>query len=224
MARVKAIKNAAGVTVNDVVMTICTGGLRRYLSMHGELPGEPMQAVVPMSVRSVGDVELGKLLAAGAAVEVVGGGAAAVERAQAYLESTGIADAAYFGPENEFFVFDNVSWDDNMQGAFYKIDSDEGAWNTDRSLEEGNMGHRPTVKGGYFPVPPVDSLHDIRGSMCLALEEMGFTEVEVHAEAAPVAIGDRPPQVGDPPRLGVPVVAGIAHRIRQLLDEKVRPI
>ena len=106
------------------------------------------------------------------------------ERAQAYLESTGIADAAYFGPENEFFVFDNVSWDDNMQGAFYKIDSDEGAWNTDRSLEEGNMGHRPTVKGGYFPVPPVDSLHDIRGSMCLALEEMGLTTEVHHHEVA----------------------------------------
>ena len=101
------------------------------------------------------------------------------ERAVAYLGSTGIADTAYFGPENEFFVFDNVSWDDNMQGAFYKVDSDEGAWNTDRSLEEGNTGHRPTVKGGYFPVPPVDSLHDIRGSMCLALEEMGV-ETEVH--------------------------------------------
>ena len=71
-----------------------------------------------------------------------------------------------------------------MQGAFYKIDSDEGAWNTDRSLEEGNMGHRPTVKGGYFPVPPVDSLHDIRGSMCLALEEMGLTTEVHHHEVA----------------------------------------
>jgi glutamine synthetase len=101
------------------------------------------------------------------------------ERAVAYLSSTGVADTAFFGPENEFFVFDNVSWDDNMQGAFYKVDSDEGAWNTDRSLEEGNTGHRPTVKGGYFPVPPVDSLHDLRGSMCLALEEMGV-ETEVH--------------------------------------------
>ena len=101
------------------------------------------------------------------------------ERAEAYLKSTGIADTAFFGPENEFFVFDHVAWDDSMQGAFYKIDSDEGAWNTNRSLEEGNTGHRPTVKGGYFPVPPVDSLHDIRSSMCLALEELGL-ETEVH--------------------------------------------
>jgi len=106
------------------------------------------------------------------------------DRAEAYLKSTGIADAAYFGPENEFFVFDHVSWDDTMQGAFYKVDSDEGAWNTDRSLEEGNTGHRPTVKGGYFPVPPVDSLHDIRGAMCLAIEELGVvTEVHHHEVA-----------------------------------------
>ena len=94
-------------------------------------------------------------------------------RAEAYLKSTGVADAAYFGPENEFFVFDHVSWDDSMHSAFYKIDSDEGAWNTDRSSEYGNTGHRPTVKGGYFPVPPVDSLHDLRSAMCLATEEMG---------------------------------------------------
>ena len=101
------------------------------------------------------------------------------QRAEAYLKSTGIADEAYFGPENEFFVFDDVRWDDTMNGAFYSIDSKEGAWNTSRSYEDMNTGHRPTVKGGYFPVPPVDSLHDIRSAMCLALEEMGI-ETEVH--------------------------------------------
>lgn len=100
-------------------------------------------------------------------------------RAEAYLKSTGIADAAYFGPENEFFVFDDVRWNDSMQGAFYAIDSAEGAWNSGRHYEDGNTGHRPTQKGGYFPVPPVDSLHDIRSAMCLALEEMGM-ETEVH--------------------------------------------
>ena len=100
-------------------------------------------------------------------------------RAEAYLKSTGIADEAYFGPENEFFVFDDVRWDDNMQGAFYSIDSSEGAWNTGRKDADGNTGHRPSVKGGYFPVPPVDSLHDIRSAMCLALEEFG-QETEVH--------------------------------------------
>ena len=101
------------------------------------------------------------------------------ERAEAYMKSTGIADQAYFGPENEFFVFDDVRWDDTMQGAFYSIDSSEGAWNSGRKYEGGNSGHRPAVKGGYFPVPPVDSLHDIRSAMCLALEEMGV-ETEVH--------------------------------------------
>jgi len=100
-------------------------------------------------------------------------------RAEAYLQSTGIADQAFFGPENEFFVFDHVAWDDNMQGAFYAIDSDEGAWNSGRSFDNGNKGHRPRVKGGYFPVPPVDSLHDLRSAMCLAIEEMGV-ETEVH--------------------------------------------
>ena len=105
-------------------------------------------------------------------------------RAQAYLNSTGIADTAFFGPENEFFVFDSVAWDDSMQGAFYKVDSEEGAWNTDRSYEDGNTGHRPTVKGGYFPVPPVDSLHDLRSAMCLALEDMGLTTEVHHHEVA----------------------------------------
>lgn len=106
------------------------------------------------------------------------------ERAEAYLRSTGIADEAYFGPENEFFVFDDVRWDDTMQGAFYQVDSLEGAWNTSRSYEDMNTGHRPTVKGGYFPVPPVDSLHDIRSAMCLALDEMGLqTEVHHHEVA-----------------------------------------
>ena len=106
------------------------------------------------------------------------------QRAEAYLKSTGIADEAYFGPENEFFVFDDVRWDDTMQGAFYSIDSQEGAWNTSRSYEDMNTGHRPMVKGGYFPVPPVDSLHDIRSAMCLALDEMGLvTEVHHHEVA-----------------------------------------
>ncbi|HET6628528.1 MAG TPA: glutamate--ammonia ligase [Woeseiaceae bacterium] len=106
------------------------------------------------------------------------------QRAEAYLKSTGLADEAYFGPENEFFVFDDVRWDDTMQGAFYSIDSQEGAWNTSRSYEDMNTGHRPMVKGGYFPVPPVDSLHDIRSAMCLALDEMGLvTEVHHHEVA-----------------------------------------
>ena len=101
------------------------------------------------------------------------------KRAEAYFKSTGIGDDVFFGPENEFFIFDDVRWDDGMKGAFYAIDSTEAVWNTGKEYAEGNTGHRPGVKGGYYPVPPVDSLHDIRSAMCLALDEMGV-ETEVH--------------------------------------------
>ena len=101
------------------------------------------------------------------------------KRAEAYLKSTGIADTAYFGPEPEFFILDDVRWSVDMSGSMVKIDSEEAEWNSEKVYEDGNIGHRPGVKGGYFPVPPVDSLHDLRGAMCQAMEEMGVT-VEVH--------------------------------------------
>jgi len=101
------------------------------------------------------------------------------QRAEAYLKSTGIADTCYFGPEPEFFILDDVRWGAEMNGAYYHIDSEESEWNSGKVYEDGNIGHRPGVKGGYFPVPPVDSLQDIRSAMCLALEEMGV-KVEVH--------------------------------------------
>jgi glutamine synthetase len=102
------------------------------------------------------------------------------KRAEQYLKSTGIADQAFFGPENEFFIFDDVRYGASMNGSFYSVDSAEASWNSSRAEKEGgNIGHRPGVKGGYFPVPPVDSLHDIRSAMCLALEQMGLA-VEVH--------------------------------------------
>ncbi len=101
------------------------------------------------------------------------------KRAEAYLKSTGIADTAFFGPEPEFFVLDDVRWGVTMSGAFYKVDSDEAEWNSEKVYEDGNIGHRPGLKGGYFPVPPVDSLNDLRAAMCLAMEEMGL-ETEVH--------------------------------------------
>ena len=106
------------------------------------------------------------------------------KRALAYLQSTGIADQAYFGPENEFFVFDDVRWSAEMHDTFYKVDSSEGAWQSGRESAEGNIGHRPKIKGGYFPVPPVDSQHDMRSAMCLALEEMGLTTEVHHHEVA----------------------------------------
>jgi glutamine synthetase type I len=101
------------------------------------------------------------------------------KRAEAYLKSSGIGEVAYFGPEPEFFIFDSVMWNADMSGSFVKIKSEEAAWSSGEQTEAGNIGHRPKVKGGYFPVPPIDSLQDIRSAMCLAMEEMGV-EVEVH--------------------------------------------
>jgi glutamine synthetase len=106
------------------------------------------------------------------------------QRCEAYMKSTGIADTAYFGPEPEFFIFDDVRWGSDMSGSFIKIDSEEAAWNSEKVFEGGNIGHRPSVKGGYFPVPPVDSAQDIRSAMSLALEEMGLVVEAHHHEVA----------------------------------------
>ena len=94
------------------------------------------------------------------------------KKAEAYLVSTGLGDTAFFGPEPEFFVFDDVKWNVDMSGASYSINAEEAAWSSNLDFEDGNTGHRPRVKGGYFPVPPVDSLHDIRAAMCSAMEQM----------------------------------------------------
>src|ERR1700686_2912504 len=101
------------------------------------------------------------------------------KRGEAYLKSTGIADGALFGPENEFFIFDSVRSGSDVRGSFYEIDSVQGSWNSSKDYAEGNKGHRPGLKGGYFPVPPVDAYQDIRAAMCKACEEMGLV-VEVH--------------------------------------------
>lgn len=118
----------------------------------------------------------------------------AAKRAEAYLKSTGIADTALFGPENEFFIFDDVRWAVDIHRCFYQVDSEEATWNTEKVYEGGNIGHRPGIKGGYFPVPPVDSLQDIRTTICETLEEMGLkTEVHHHevATAGQCEIGVR---------------------------------
>ena len=116
------------------------------------------------------------------------------KRAEAYLKSTGIADTVFFGPEPEFFVFEDARWGSDMSGSFYRIDSEEASWNSEKAFEGGNIGHRPGVKGGYFPVPPVDSLQDLRSAICLTLEQMGVG-VEVHhhevATAGQCEIGTR---------------------------------
>jgi glutamine synthetase len=116
------------------------------------------------------------------------------KRAEAYLKSTGLGDVCYFGPEPEFFIFDGVTWSVDMSGSFVKIKSEEAPWSTGIDYESGNMGHRAPVKGGYFPVPPVDTLVDIRNAMVLALEQQGV-ECEVHhhevAAAGQCEIGTR---------------------------------
>jgi glutamine synthetase type I len=101
------------------------------------------------------------------------------KRAEAYMKASGLGDAAYFGPEPEFFIFDSVRWQVDMSGCFCKIESEEASWNSGKEYEHGNSGYRPTVKGGYFPTPPVDSFQDMRSEMCLILESLGIP-VEVH--------------------------------------------
>lgn len=105
-------------------------------------------------------------------------------RAEKYLQDSGIADVVYFGQEVEFFILDDVRWSVDMRGVSYSVDSHEGAWNTNKVQNEGNMGYRPSVKGGYFPVPPVDSSQDMRSAMCLTLAEMGYIPEIHHHEVA----------------------------------------
>jgi len=100
------------------------------------------------------------------------------KRAVRYLQSTGLADTAYFGPELEFFIFDEVRYEQNQHRGMYEIDSVEGAWNTAR-FEEPNLGYKPSFKGGYFPVSPTDTYHDLRGEMVYEMRKVGIA-VEAH--------------------------------------------
>jgi len=105
------------------------------------------------------------------------------QKAEAYLQSTGIGDAAYFGPEAEFFILDDVRYRSDTNQAFYYIDSVEGSWNTGRE-ESPNLGYKPRHKEGYFPVSPSDSLHDIRTEMMLIMQKIGMTMECHHHEVA----------------------------------------
>jgi len=105
--------------------------------------------------------------------------------ALAYLESSGVGDAAFFGPEAEFFVFDDVRFETSMNRSFYEVDSIEGPYNSGSDYPEGNMGHRPGIKGGYFPVSPVDSMTDIRAEMVTTALSMGIAMEKHHHEVAP---------------------------------------
>ncbi|HIQ28636.1 MAG TPA: type I glutamate--ammonia ligase [Sulfurovum sp.] len=101
-----------------------------------------------------------------------------------YMEEVGIGDDAYFGPENEFFIFDDVKFSDKINSASYSVESEEGGWSSDTEYEFGNMGHRPGTKGGYFPTMPTDSMVDLRAEMMLLLEEVGLTVMLGHHEVA----------------------------------------
>ncbi|HIM76403.1 MAG TPA: type I glutamate--ammonia ligase [Rhodospirillales bacterium] len=107
------------------------------------------------------------------------------KKAEAYLGSTGVGDTAYFGPEPEFFIFDDVRFDVSMNSCFYEFESDEGPYVSGKIMEEGNTGHRPPIKGGYFPVPPVDSGHDLRAEMVTVMKEMGLNMDKHHHEVSP---------------------------------------
>lgn len=107
------------------------------------------------------------------------------KRAEAYLAYTGVGDRAYFGPELEFFIFDDARFNVSMNGSFAKVDSEEGPYNSATEYDIGNNGHRPRVKGGYFPVQPVDSLNDIRAEMLSVLQQVGIIPHLHHHEVAP---------------------------------------
>lgn len=111
------------------------------------------------------------------------------QKAEAYMRQTGIADTAYFGPEAEFFVFDDVRYEVKPHASFFSIDSVEGAWNTGRE-EFPNLGHKPGYKGGYLPCPPIDSMNDLRSEMCLVLEALGITVEAQHHEVATAGQGE----------------------------------
>ena len=106
-------------------------------------------------------------------------------RAENYLKASGIGDQCFWGPEAEFFVFDDVRFDVSQNQTFYFLDSEEGPYNTGSVFENGNLGHRPGIKGGYFPVPPVDSGMDLRAEMLKVMGEMGLSIEKHHHEVAP---------------------------------------
>lgn len=105
------------------------------------------------------------------------------KKAEAYVKASGIADTAYFGPEAEFFIFDDIRFDSNEHSSYYFVDSVEGQWNTGRD-EKPNLGYKPRYKEGYFPVPPIDSMHDIRTEMVLIMEQVGIRVEAQHHEVA----------------------------------------
>ncbi|MBV6343397.1 glutamine synthetase beta-grasp domain-containing protein, partial [Candidatus Magnetobacterium casense] len=111
------------------------------------------------------------------------------QKAENYLKSTGLADTAFFGPEAEFFIFDDIRFDQNAHSGYYYIDSNEGIWNSGRD-EKPNLGYKPRHKEGYFPVSPTDSQEDIRTEMVLALQRCGIEVEAQHHEVATAGQGE----------------------------------
>lgn len=106
------------------------------------------------------------------------------QKAEAYLKSTGIGDVAYMGPEAEFFLFDNVKFSNSINKVSYEVDASDASWNSDTDYEMGNMGHRPGLKGGYFPVNPTDEAHDLRAEMLSTMKRLGMKVDKHHHEVA----------------------------------------
>lgn len=105
-------------------------------------------------------------------------------RAEAYLKASGIGDVSYWGPEAEFFLFDDVRFSNTINKVSYEVDAHDASWNTDTEYEMGNMGHRPGVKGGYFPVNPTDASHDLRSEMLSTMKSIGMKVDKHHHEVA----------------------------------------
>ncbi len=139
-------------------------------------------------------------------------------KAEEYLKSTGIGETALFGPELEFFIFDDIRFGQNSNNCYYHIDSDEGIWNSGTSNGSPNLGHRPRHKEGYYPVPPIDSLQDIRSEMCKELQKVGIRMELHHHEVATGGQGELAmrfsPLVekGDQTMLYKYIVKNVAHR------------
>lgn len=147
-----------------------------------------------------------------------------------YLRKTGVGSDALFGPEPEFFIFDSVQWKNGMDEVSYRIHSEEGAWSSNLDYEGFNTGHRPGIKGGYFPLPPVDSLQDIRSEMCKKLEQVGV-KVEVHhhevATAGQCEIGttcDTMVRRGDQNQMLKYVIRNVAHQFGKTATFMPKPL
>ncbi|MCG8359620.1 MAG: type I glutamate--ammonia ligase, partial [Kiloniellales bacterium] len=151
------------------------------------------------------------------------------KKAQAYMASLGIGDTAYFGPEAEFFIFDDVKFANDMNHTFFRFESEEGPYMSGQSFPEGNLGHRPAVKGGYFPVPPVDSGTDIRAEMVSVMAEMGLKMEKHHHEVAPSQaelglVFDTLVRTADNMQIYKYVVANVAHSYGKTATFMPKPV